>query len=162
MTKDLSNGVVTKGELIDRNTTDSRSASAGAPRLLPKKSAEESLGLPPGTGLLMPFTVATVGMILLLIVLTVIPYVMDNGRTTAEIPVTPAANEKQEQSTTTQPAAPPTPVTPPTQDPSSKVNPKVTVKSDFPDKLGENASKTAKPNVNPLDKKDDDLLKEIK
>jgi hypothetical protein len=162
MTTDLSNGAVTKGERIASSTTGSPDGVAETLPQLPKRSVQESLGLPPGTGLFIPFTVATVGIMLLLIVLTVIPYVTDSGRTTPENPPTPVANEKQEQ-----PAPAPAATTPATTnvaipDPSSKVNPKITVKSDFPDKLGESGTKTAKPNVNPLDKKDDDLLKEIK
>jgi hypothetical protein len=162
MTTDLSNGVAIKGDQMAKGSTVSSDGLTETLKQLPKKSAQESLGLPPGAGLFMPFIAATAGMMLLLILLTAIPYAMDKGRTPTENTSTPAANEKPEQSAPTQATTTPAASSPTTPDVSSKTNPKISVKSDFPDKLGENASKTAKPNVNPLDKKDDDLLKEIK
>jgi hypothetical protein len=157
MTSDFPNGTVAKVE----HNASTKAALAETLRQLPKKSAQEALGLPVGTGLLVPFTVAAIGIMLSLIVLTAIPYAMAKVSTTSEKPAVPDSTEKQEQPATTQPPSAPT-TSNPTPDSSSKVNPKVPGKGDILDKLGENGKKIEKPNVNPLDKKDDDLLKDIK
>lgn len=121
-------------------------------RRLRNQSPAESLGLPAGNGLLRPFIQASIGGAILLVLLTVIPYFVDPPKA-AEAKVLPPAEQKQE----------------PTETPKSQPEPKTPVnakgpsgKSDILDKLGENATKTASPKINPLDKKDDDILKDIK
>jgi hypothetical protein len=144
----------------------SKSANASSPlaetlKQLPKKSAQESLGLPEGNGLFIPFVAATIGIMFFLVVLTAVPYFFAKQGSSSEQPTAPTANDKQESSPSNQQAVTPAPPSK-TSDSTSKVAPKGTGKNDFADKLGENSTKTAKPNVNPLDKKDDDILKEIK
>jgi hypothetical protein len=124
-----------------------------------RKTPAESLGLPAGTGLLKPFLQAGAATLVLLALLTVIPHFVDPPKS-AEANTTPPAGEKQE------PQAQPKDQTPPktASDPLAKVpaGKAPPGKGDILEKLGENGTKTASPKVNPLDKKDDDLLKDIK
>lgn len=153
MTADHPNGVATKGE-------HNPAALSQTLQQLPKKSAQESLGLPEGNGLMMPFTVATLATLFLLLLLTLVPYLLNKSNPPAEKPA-PPANTDKDAPTPSQPAS--TPASPsPTPDASSKINPRPEGKGDILNKLKETGTKTEKPSVNPLDKKDDDLLKDIK
>lgn len=118
----------------------------------------ESLGLPAGNGLMKPFLQATAACLILLVLLTVVPYFVDPPKSEAKgPPPIPERNEPAE-----------TPKDQPPAKASPEANSKVSTpntkgnKGDILDKLGENGTKTVSPKVNPLDKKDDDLLKDLK
>jgi hypothetical protein len=159
MPTDYPNGTITSAERNSSAPTD----LAETLRQLPKKSAQEALGLPVGSGLAMPFFVATIGSLVILAMLTVVPYALNKVQSTDQ-PAAPTLTntEKQDQPSPTQPTTAPATSTPTADANSKTAAPKVTGKGDILDKLGENGKKMEKPNVNPLDKKDDDLLKEIK
>ena len=125
-------------------------------RRLRNQSPAESLGLPAGNGLMKPFLQAAAATAILFVLLTVIPYFVDTPKP-VEAKGTPPTVEKQE------PAEAPKPPPTATAGPEAKaptLSPKG--KADVLDKLGENGTKTAPAKVNPLDKKDDDILKDIK
>jgi hypothetical protein len=118
------------------------------------QSPQESLGLASGNGLLKPSLQAAMGTAILLALLTVIPYFVSPPKASAENNGTPAPAEKA------QPAE--TPKQPETQA-KAPTNPKgAAEKGDILNKLKENETKTAPLKTNPLDNKDDDLLKGIK
>ena len=164
MTPEYNNGVAASAEPTRTAGGTAPQAIAESLRQRHKQTAQESLGIPPGTGLFLPFIVASVAMLFLLGLLTAFPYALARLEPPAaqEEKQSPAANDKMESPATGQP----TPSTPtaPSYSSSEVKQPtgKVAVKGDIIEKLGENEKKTAKPNVNPLDKKDDDLLKDIK
>jgi hypothetical protein len=132
-------------------------------RRLRTQTPAESLGLPAGSGLMVPFLQAAVITLTLLALLTVVPYFVDPPKQ-AEAKNTPTPAEKQD------PADAPKAVEPPSKAGTEPVAGKLPAagpkapgnKSDILDKLGENATKTASPRINPLDKKDDDILKDLK
>ena len=123
-------------------------------RRLRNRSPSESLGLPSSSGMMRPFVQASIVTAVLLALLTVLPYFLDKGKT-ADAKVTVPTGDKQE------PADAPKQPNPET---TAKTAPgtKADTKADIVSKLGENAAKTAPAKVNPLDKKDDDILKDIK
>jgi len=157
-TSPLANGQPTKHQPTGATTADPRPE-------LRRLTPQEALGLPSGSGLLIPFLYATAGAAVLLMALTIVPYLVDQARQRA------AAAEAE-----TEKAKPPetpegkTPVAPEAGSPATKTSPKLPAtgspktpgKGDILDKLGENGSKTVSPKVNPLDKKEDDILKDIK
>jgi hypothetical protein len=132
-------------------------------RRLRNQTPAESLGLAAGSGLLKPFLQAAAASLILLALLTVVPYFVDPPKS-AEAKGPPPIPERQE----------PAPSETPKDQQPSKPGPEGTAKTPTPaspkgnkgddilNKLGENGTKTASPKVNPLDKKDDDLLKDIK
>lgn len=128
---------------------------------LRNQTPAESLGLPAGSGLLKPFLQATVACLILLALLTVVPYFVDPPRSEAKGPPPiperpePAPGETPKDQN---PSKANTDGTPKTQTTGAKGN----KGDDILNKLGENGTKSASPKVNPLDKKDDDLLKDIK
>ena len=97
--------------------------------------------------------------LVLLALLTVIPHFVDPPKNAEAKGATLPAAEKQDPQET--PKEPPTKAgtEPVAKGPAVKAPPG---KGDILDKLGENGTKTVSPKVNPLDKKDDDLLKDIK
>lgn len=103
---------------------------------------------------------AAVGFAVLFAGLTVGPYFWDKSQA--------SANPKKAPDEKAPPAASqPTPTVPPpaSPDPNLKAGStasKLPGKDDIVSKLGENGTKTAPAKVNPLDKKDDDILKDIK
>jgi len=116
---------------------------------------------PSGTGLIVPCLMAFVGAALLMGAWTSWDYFKIKSRYEAEQAA--AANK---------PAPAPEAPTPAPEDPAKKPAPSpadpgkaptTTAKGkDINDVLGESGTKTAKPGVNPLDNKGDDLLKDIK
>ena len=146
-------------------TAAPRSAAPDSPALVEtinrmrKKTPAESLGLPAGSGLMKPFLQAGAVTLVLLALLTVIPHFVDPPKNAEAKGATLPAAEKQDPQET--PKEPPTKAgtEPVAKGPAVKAPPG---KGDILDKLGENGTKTVSPKVNPLDKKDDDLLKDIK
>jgi hypothetical protein len=132
-------------------------------------SAQDSLGLSSSAGLLKASVQAGIGFAVVFAALTFGPYFWEKSH--AATKATPAPTEKDTPTAAqpTQPAAPaPAPSTPadsnanaktPTGTPTTGKQPKG---DDILNKLGENGTKAAPAKVNPLDKKDDDLLKDIK
>lgn len=152
------------GEAPKSTVASSRSAGfnnmADSLRHMRNQTPEESLGLSSSGSLLKPFLLATIVAVVLLGVLTAVPYFL-NRKTEATpkeaqpAPETPgAAPAAPVQNDPNGNSPPPTPNVPAkTPGPKSK---------DILDVLGESGTKKANPKVNPLDKKDDDILKEIK
>lgn len=138
-----------------RNT---HAATAEAPHQLRARTPQESLGLAVESGLLRACIQAGVVTVVLLAALTVGPYLWDRQFPPAAKSGPPA---KAETATTPEPptAPDPTPKKSPTPPAEASKSPN---KSEIVGKLGENVAKPASPSVNPLDKKDDDILKEIK
>ena len=102
---------------------------------------------------------AAIGFAVLFAALTVGPYFLDKSQASA--PPKKSPDEKGAPA-----AAQPTPTAPApaSPEPNTKgpVAGKPAGKDDIVSKLGENGTKTAPAKVNPLDKKDDDILKDIK
>lgn len=130
------------------------------------QSAKEALGTSAGSGLFMASVQAGIGFAILLGALTFGPYFWEKSHANANQTPTPA--EKDKAGT---PAQPQTPVAPAPSSPDPNANGKgaptaggkqPNKKDDIVEKLGENKTKTAPAKVNPLDKKEDDLLKDIK
>lgn len=149
--------------------TASRPAANDSPvltetlRRLRNQTPAESLGLAAGSGLMKPFLQAAAASLILLALLTVVPYFVDPPKS-AEAKGPPPIPEKPEATPSEtpkdqQPSKPGPEGTAKTPTPAS---PKGNKGDDILNKLGENGTKTASPKVNPLDKKDDDLLKDIK
>ncbi len=132
------------------------------------------MALTASTGLVKPSLQAGIAFALLLAALTFGPYFWEKSHAAARA-TTPSAekNEQAPAAAPTQPETAPAPSTPsspsspaakpptgsqaaglPTKGPASK--------GDIIEKLGENVKKEAPSKVNPLDKKEDDLLKDIK
>ena len=139
-----------------RTTTPESPVLTEALRRLRNQSPRESLGLPDGSGLMKPFIQASIVTAVLIGLLTVLPYFQDKGKTVEAKGSGPAV-EKQEPTETPKQAAPESPVKA-----APGTGTKTDNKADIVSKLGENATKTAPAKLNPLDKKDDDILKDIK
>ena len=145
-------------------TASSRSAIAEPPaiseslRHFRNQSPSESLGLPTGNNLGKPFLQATIITAVLFALLTVGPYFLDKGKS-AEAKANAPSADKQEPA---EPAKTPPATSPEALPKNPQANAKAPSKGDIIDKLGENSKKTAPTSVNPLDKKDDDILKDIK
>ena len=131
-------------------------------RVLRNRSPQQSLGVNAESGLLKAFLQSTVMILAVLAALTVGPYIWDKQHPAAAQPAKPDAVEKQE-------AAVPSPATT-TPGPEAiakkpvdvpKDSTKTPPKKDILDILGESGSKEGNP-LNPLDKKQDDLLKDLK
>ena len=129
---------------------------------LRNQTPAESLGLPAGSGLMKPFLQAGAATLILLALLTVVPYFVDPPKS-AEAKG-PAVPEKQEPAPTETPKDQGSPKPGPDNTASKATTPgtKGNKADELLNKLGETGTKTASPKVNPLDKKDDDLLKDIK
>ena len=149
----LPNGAPQNGQLS--------TATAQPPAPTPK----EALDAAPGSGLFKACVQAGVGFAALLAALTFGPYYWDKSH--ASTNAAPATKEKTDAPPANQPPVAPAP-SPAAPDPNAKGAPGSPVvgkppgKGDILDKLGESGTKTAPPKVNPLDKKDDDILKDIK
>ena len=160
MTPTLPNGTPQTGHLP--------AAHAEPAPLQPAPSPKEALGVSPTSGLLKPSIQAGVGFAVLLAGLTFGPYFWEKSHAATNAPPAPAG--KTDAPAAGQPPTAPAP-SPATPDPNtaSKVpaagSPaagKPPAKGDILDKLGESGTKTAPAKVNPLDKKEDDILKDIK
>ena len=128
-------------------------------RHLRARSPQESLGLQTQRGLLKAFLLATVGTSMVFAALTVVPYLMHKAKPADEQPTPAAAGVNEPAMATTPSSTPPADQTakaPPTDTGKPKAKGK-----DLPDVLGESGVKTGSPKVNPLDKKDDDIFKEL-
>lgn len=133
-------------------------------------SAQESLGLSRSNGLIKASIQAGVGFAIVFAGLTFGPYFWDKSHASTKAPApaekadAPAANQPNQSATAPAPSTPTDPgagskVPPGTPTAGKQPNPKG---DDILNKLGESGTKTAPAKVNPLDKKDDDILKDIK
>lgn len=131
----------------------------------PAATPKEALDAAPASGLFKACVQAGIGFAALLAALTFGPYYWDKSH--ASTNAAPAPKEKGDAPQAGQPPVAPAP-SPVTPDPNTKGAPGSPVagkppgKGDILDKLGESGTKNAPPKVNPLDKKDDDILKDIK
>jgi hypothetical protein len=164
MTPASPNGEPQNGQLpVTRPETVAPTAAPREPRT---QTPKEALGASAGSGLFMASIQAAVGFAVVLGALTFGPYFWEKSQANAT--PSPAQGEKGKAA----PAANQLPVAPapssPNPAPSGKLPPgnptvgKQPGKGDIVDKLGENGRKTAPAKLNPLDKKEDDLLKDIK
>ena len=127
-------------------------------RMLRSRSPQESLGGNAQSGLLPAFLLAAVVSIGLLAALTVVPFYC--------FPPDQKMTALKKDDARIPPALPPTVPTTPEgtakKSPDAVPNPgKTPPKKDILDVLGETGTKTGSPK-NPLDRKDDDLLKDLK
>jgi len=158
MASNYTNGDVPRGRSVTKPTVTPDLAKKL--RELRSLSPQESLGLNTGGGLMVPVMIATVGAAILMVVLTVIPYVIARSSSNADNkPATPTKPEA--------PAADTTPVTPQPKavEPAAKKDaPELTPKpkdkkKDVLDALGESDVKKSNPKVNPFEEKEIDLFK---
>ena len=156
MSPNLVNGEAQKGQTVPP-------APAGVIdtlRHLRARSPQESLGVESNRGLFKAFVLATLLTGVALAALTVGPYYWNKLKPAAP----PAAPANPADSSPTPPAPAPAPSTTPDQTAkgpnANPVTPKPKGK-DVTDVLGESGVKTGTPKVNPLDKKDDDIFKEL-
>jgi len=153
------NGEATKSTSVNPRNSAGFTNAADSLRHIRSQTPEESLGLTSEGSLLKPFLLATAIAVIMLAAFTAIPYFLAKQSDPTPKQVQPAPEVPE--------AAPAAPVQ---NDPSKPpvVSPTVPGKSTTPkskdilDVLGESGTKKANPKVNPLDKKDDDILKEIK
>ncbi len=162
MTPTLSNGQPQKGPLPV--TQAEPSAPTDSPHPDRTRSPRDVLGQSARSDLLVASLVAGIGFVALFAGLTVGPYYWEKWQATANAP---APAEKPD----APPPGPPVAPAPSVPDPGasnklppggSPVSGKPPAKGDILDKLGENGTKAAPTKVNPLDKKEDDILKDIK
>lgn len=137
-------------------------ATRTEPQAPPAHSAQESLGLTANNGLFKASLQAGVGFAFLLAGLTFGPYLWDKSHAATKAPA-PAPAKSDAPAASQPPTAPP----PSASEPKAASGAPTAIgkppaKGDILDKLGENGTKTAPAKVNPLDKKDDDILKDIK
>lgn len=152
------------GEATKTNPASSRASGnylgvAESLRHLRSQTPEESLGLAKETGLLMPSVIAAILAGILLAGWTTLSYVLSSGAEPTPATTSPEPEKPESNPTTpppTDPGVPPSATTKPAAKPSTPKS------KDLLDILGENGTKKANPSINPLDKKDDDILKEIK
>jgi hypothetical protein len=126
-------------------------------------SPQESLGLTASNGLFKASIQAGIGFALLLAGLTFGPYFWDKSQGAAK--ANAPAPAKSDSPAVSQPPPAPPPSAPEPKAPSgapTAVGKPPGKSGDILDKLGESGTKTAPAKVNPLDKKDDDILKDIK
>jgi hypothetical protein len=131
----------------------------------PVRGTPAALPADAGGGLLKASLQAAAGFAVLFAGLTLGPYFWDKSQAaTKGEPAAPAAKGEPKPAEPQPPTAPsPSPAAPDAKGAAgAPVVGKPPAKGDIVDKLGENATKTAPTKVNPLDKKDDDLLKDIK
>ena len=125
-------------------------------------SPRESLGRSTRSGLFKASVQAGIGFVVLFAGMTFGPYFWEKSQAGAKA-TGPAPAEKTGTPAAGQPAAvAPAPATPDASGKLPAAGGKVPGKGDIVDKLGENGTKAAPAKVNPLDKKDDDILKDIK
>jgi|GEM_PF-477584 len=133
------------------------------------KTPQEILGAITQSGLARAFVQATIGAVVLVVVFTIVPFLIAKQF--------PATMETSSNAPVTATASTPTPGPATNPNPNSNTAAATaTVSSgsgaastpagkasatEVLDKLGENITKTSSPKVNPLDKKDDDLFKEL-
>lgn len=154
------------GEPQNGQLPATRPESAGAvpPRTPRTQTPKEALGASAGSGLFMASIQAGIGFAIVLGALTIGPYYWEKSQANAN--PGPAEKEKAGTPAPNQPPVAPAPSSPdpntkqPTGDPTAGA--KQPKKDDIINKLGESGTKTAPAKVNPLDKKDDDILKDIK
>ena len=162
MTPNRVNGEVPKGQSATQPSTGA--VIADALRTMRNRSPEESLGLNGESGLMTSSLIAFGGIFLILLALTLVPYLLDKSFSSPPKQPNPTPADGTEVIV----PSPATTAESPSSNPGAVAkNPSDTSKSpskkkDFPDHLGENGVKNANPKTNPLDKKDDDLLKDIK
>lgn len=127
----------------------------------PARPTSNALRTEAGGGLLKASVQAGVGFAVLFAALTFGPYFWEKSQAASKASG-PAPAEKAEPKPAEPPTAPaPSPAEPNPKGTATPVPGKSPTKGDIVDKLGENASKPAPAKVNPLDKKDDDIFKEI-
>lgn len=119
----------------------------------------EALGLPAGSGLGPAFVQATVVTVLAFVALTVGPHFYEKWFPEAPAEAKAPDTAPEPAKTETPKPADPVATKPPTDATATK--PPAGTKPDFLDKIGETGTKPTNPKANPLDKKDDDLFKDI-
>ncbi|WP_020475128.1 hypothetical protein [Zavarzinella formosa] len=167
MKPNLVNGDTSGGEPAGLRSSPAVSPDVSAAlRVLRNRSPEESLGVNTKNSLLRASIQAGIVTGVLFAALTIVPYVLAKVFPPApkEVKQTPAETETT--APTTAPAST-TKETAPTQTAKKTpdgpaVPPKTAGKKDIMDVLGETGAKPSNPRVNPLDKKEDDLLKDLK
>lgn len=124
------------------------------------RAPSEMLGLPRQSGLLGAFAIASVCTLVLFVVLTLVPYLMAKQDAAPQAPADAAQAEAPKADPTPKQPKPATPAPATAKADTPAPVPAPTAKGpDISKTLGESDVKTASPKVNPLDKKDDDLLK---
>lgn len=162
MSLSSSNNDVPQGQLATTraNATASVSELQEFLRGLRGKDPHEILGAITQSGLVRATVQATIGTLIVIVLFTVGPYLVAKQFP----PTAKAAPAPTPASTTPTPAAAAaSPAAGPNTDPatpSSSSSPAANATTVL-NKLGENETKKASPKVNPLDKKDDDLLKDL-
>jgi hypothetical protein len=148
------------------NGEPQRGQSAATHTSEPGSSSAQAFGPSGGSGLLKASLQAGVGFAIVIAGLTFGPYFWEKSH--AATNAAPKPSEKGDTPSASQPAVAPAP-TPADPNAGSKAPPSSPTagkppngKDDILNKLGENGTKAAPTKVNPLDKKDDDLLKDIK
>ncbi|MDB5306109.1 MAG: hypothetical protein JWO38_311 [Gemmataceae bacterium] len=166
MTPNLPNGEAPKGQhAAPRSAPADPAGLTDSLRRFRGQTPQESLGLASGNSLLWPFVQASVVTAILFAALTAGPYLWEKQPAAAADSGQPAKTENP--AATPPPASPAPPPTTPAPDTTAKkpadvTRPPTGGKKDITDVLGESGTKPASPKVNPLDKKEDDLLKDIK
>ncbi|MBM3982536.1 MAG: hypothetical protein FJ304_20145 [Planctomycetes bacterium] len=125
-------------------------------------STNDALGLSAQSGLIKASVQAGVVFAVLLAALTVGPFYWDKSQ--ANTKAAPDAADKGDKPAAQVPQAP-APAVPDPKGPNPVAggpSPKQPGKGDLLDKLGETGTKPAPTKTNPLDKKDDDIFKELK
>ncbi len=162
MTQTHSNGQPQRGQLL--TTHAEPQAVTDSPHPTRTRPPRDTLGHSARSDLFLASLVAGFGFAVLFVGLTFGPYYWNKSQGTTK--ATPAPAEKSDAPPASLPVAP----APTSPDPgAAKLPPggspvvgKVPGKGDILDKLGESGTKAAPAKVNPLDKKDDDILKDIK
>jgi hypothetical protein len=162
MTPNRVNGEVSKGQSTSQANTSA--VIAEALRAMRNRSPEESLGLNGESGLMTSSLIAFAGIFLILLALTLVPYLLDKSFSSPPKQPNPTPANGTEvivpSPATTAESPSSNPATAAKNPPDTSKGP--SKKKDFPDHLGENGVKNANPKVNPLDKKEDDILKDFK
>lgn len=144
---------------LHRLKTNGAEAAAELSEFLKKmrgKSPQEMLGIVAQSGLATGVAQATVGAIVLLAVLTVVPY----GLAKAFPPAPKAVAENNAEETPAAKAAPKGEAGPATVDVGG--NDQTSKAAKAATRMGENDTKSASPTFNPLENSSDDLLKDLK
>ncbi|MSR54488.1 MAG: hypothetical protein EXS09_14545 [Gemmataceae bacterium] len=152
------------GEANQATLTNSRnpaSFTADSLRHMRNQTPEESLGLSSEGSLLKPFLLATAIAAIMLVAFTAMPYFLAKQAdpTPKQVQAAPEAPEAAPAASVPADPSKSPAATTATSTPGKTPSPK---SKDILDVLGESGTKKANPKVNPLDKKDDDILKEIK
>ena len=155
------NGEATKSTSVNPRNSAGFTNAADSLRHIRSQTPEESLGLTSEGSLLKPFLLATAIAVIMLAAFTAIPYFLAKQADTTpkQVQAAPEVPEPAAAAPVPNDPSKPPAATTATSVPGKTSTPK---SKDILDVLGESGTKKANPSVNPLDKKDDDILKEIK